>query len=173
MQETKPISHLVAGAILGALLVVYSIVLYFLDQMQNQTLGYLSYVILIGGLIFFIHLYAKSKNNEVTFGNLFSYGFKATAIVILIMLIFVIGFNMAFPEFKDQIIQTMREKMEEDGKSTDDQIETAVNMFSKNYILFATIGTVIGMAILGAIGSLIGAAVTKKKPVNPMNQMSI
>lgn len=173
MQETKPISHFVAGAILGALLVVYSIVLYFLDQMQNQTLGYLSYVILIGGLIFFIHQYAKSKNNQVTFGNLFSYGFKATAIVILIMLVFVIGFNMAFPEFKDQILQTMREKMEEDGKSTDDQIETAVGMFSRNYILFAAIGTVIGMAILGAIGSLIGAAVTKKKPVNPMDQMSI
>lgn len=173
MQETKPISHFVAGAILGAVLVVYSILLQFLGQSQNQVLGYLSYAILIGGLIIFIQMYAKTKNNEVTFGNLFSYGFKATAIVILIMLVFVIVFNMAFPEFKEQILETTRQKMEEDGKTPDDQIETTINMIDKNYTLFAVIGTVIGMAILGAIGSLIGAAVTKKKAVNPMDQMSI
>ncbi len=173
MQETKPISHIVAGAILGGILVVYSIILQFTGLWENQALGYLSYAILIGGLIMFIHLYAKSKDNQVTFGNLFSYGFKATAIVILLMLAFVIVFNLAFPEFKEKIIETTRQKMEEDGKSTDSQIEMAVGMVDKYYLLFAVIGTVIGMAILGAIGSLIGAAVTKKKPVNPLDQMSI
>lgn len=173
MQENKPISHLVAGAILGAILVVYSLVIQFMGLMQNQALGYVSYVILIGGLVLFIHLYAKSQNNQVSFGGLFGYGFKATAIVILIMLVFVIGFNLAFPEFKEKIVEMSRQKMEEDGKSTDAEIETAMNMISKNYLLFAILGTILGMAILGAIGSLLGAAITKKKPVNPLDQMSI
>lgn len=173
MQESKPISHILAGAILGGILVVYSIILQFTGLWETQALGYLSYAILIGGLILFIHLHGKSRNNQVTFGNLFSYGFKATAIVILLMLVFVIVFNLAFPEFKEKIMETTRQKMEEDGKTTEDQIETAVNMIEKYYLLFAVIGTVIGMAILGAIGSLIGAAITKKKPVNPLDQMSI
>lgn len=173
MEEKKPISHIVAGLTIAAILVVYSILLNYMDLSQNQSMGWLSYIILVGGLILFINLYGKAKNNQVTFGNLFSYGFKATAIITLIMIAFIIIFFMAFPEFKDKIVDAAREGMEKQGKMTDDQIDQGLEMFEKNFILFSAGGALFMYLILGAIGSLIGAAITKKQPRNPFDQQAI
>jgi len=76
MEPKKPISHFVAGLIIAAILVIYSIILNFMNLSQNKGLGWLSYIILIGGLAFFVNQYGKAKDHQVTFGNLFSYGFK-------------------------------------------------------------------------------------------------
>ena len=173
MEEKKPVSHIVAGLTIAAILVVYSILLNYMDLSQNQSMGWLSYIILVGGLILFINLYGKAKNNQVTFGNLFSYGFKATAIITLIMIAFIIIFFMAFPEFKDKIVDAAREGMEKQGKMTDDQIDQGLEMFEKNFILFSAGGALFMYLILGAIGSLIGAAITKKQPRNPFDQQAI
>jgi hypothetical protein len=173
MEEKKPINHIIAGLTIAAILVVYSILLNYMDLSQNQSMGWLSYLILIGGLIVFINLYGKAKNHQVTFGNLFSYGFKATAIITLIMIAFIIIFFLAFPEFKDKIVDAAREGMEKQGKMTDDQIDQGLEMFEKNFILFSAGGALFMYLILGAIGSLIGAAITKKQPRNPFDQQTI
>jgi hypothetical protein len=173
MEEKKPISHIVAGLTIAAVLVIYSILLNYMDLSQNQSMGWLSYIILIGGLIVFINLYGKAKDHQVTFGNLFSYGFKATAIITLIMIVFIIIFFMAFPEFKDKIVDAAREGMEKQGNMTDDQIDQGLEMFERNFILFSAGGALFMYLILGAIGSLIGAAITKKQPRNPFDQQAI
>lgn len=173
MEEKKPISHIVAGLTIAAILVIYSIVLNYMDLSQNQSMGWLSYIILVGGLILFINLYGKAKDHRVTFGNLFSYGFKATAIITLIMIVFIIIFFIAFPEFKDKIVDAAREGMEKQGKMTDDQIDQGLEMFEKNFILFSAGGALFMYLILGAVGSLIGAAITKKQPRNPFDQQDI
>lgn len=173
MEEKKPISHFVAGLIIAAILVIYSIILNFLDLSQNKGLGWLSYIILVGGLAFFVNLYGKAKDHQVTFGNLFSYGFKATAITTLIMVVFIVIFFMVFPEFKEKIMDAAREGMEKNGKMTDDQIDQGMQMFERNFILFSAGGVLFMYLILGAIGSLIGAAITKKQPHSPFDQQTI
>lgn len=173
MEEQKPISHFVAGLIIAAMLVIYSILLNFLDLSQNRALGWVSYLILIGGLALFVNLYGKAKDHQVTFGNLFSYGFKATAIITLIMVIFIVIFFMAFPEFKDKIIEAAREGMEKQGKMSDEQIDQGMQMFEKNFMLFSAGGVLFMYLLFGAIGSLIGAAVTKKQPRSPFDQHSL
>lgn len=173
MEEKKPISHFVAALIIAAILVIYSIILNFLDLSQNQTLGWISYIILIGGLALFVNLYGKAKDHQVTFGNLFTYGFKATAIITLIMIVFIIIFFMAFPEFKDKIIESAREGMEKQGKMSDDQIDQSMQMFERNFMLFSAGAALFMYLVLGAIGSLIGAAITKKQPRSPFDQQAI
>ena len=69
MEEKKPISHFVAGLIIAAILIIYSTLLNYMGLFQNQSLGWVSYFIFIGGLILFTNLYGKAKNNQVTFGN--------------------------------------------------------------------------------------------------------
>ena len=162
MEERKPISHFVAALIIAAILVIYSIILNFLDLSQNQTLGWISYIILIGGLALFVNLYGKAHNHQLTFGNLFTYGFKATAIITLIMIVFIIIFFLAFPEFKEKIIESAREGMEKQGKMSDDQIDQSMQMFERNFMVFSAGAALFMYLILGAIGSLIGAALTKK-----------
>ena len=170
MHENKPISHMIAGLLLAAILIIYSIGLQFSGMGQNQTMGWLSYLILIVGLIIFINLYAKSKDYRVSFSGLFAYGFKATAITTLIMVLFLIIFFVGFPEFKEKILEVARKGMEDGGKMSDDQIEQAIAMFSKSFLLFTVGGALFMYLILGAIGSLIGAGITKKNPANPLDQ---
>jgi Protein of unknown function (DUF4199) len=173
MEQKKPISHFVAGLVIGAVLIVYTLILYFTGNQQNNALVYLSYLLLLAGLILFINLYGKAMNNQVTFGNLFGYGFKTTAFLALIMIAFTVIFFLAFPDVKEKMFDVAREKMEERGRMTDDQIEQGIQTWKKMFWVFVIGGIILFYAIIGAIGSLIGAAITKKKPVNPLDQMSM
>jgi hypothetical protein len=173
MEQKKPVSHIVAGLIIAAVLVIYSILLNFLGLSQNQALGWVAYLIMIAGLAFFITQYGKSRDYQASFGQLFGYGFKATSIITLIMILFIVLFFALFPEFKDKIMEAAREGMEQQGKMTDEQIDDAVGMFDRNFILFTGGGALFMYLILGAIGSLIGAAITKKRPQSPFEQQSI
>ena len=171
--ERKPINHFVAGIIIAAIVVIYSMVLQFMGLGLNKSLGWLAYLFLIVGLIIFINQYAKARDYQSTFGNLFSYGFKATAIIALILFVFRLVFFLSFPEFKQRIMESARQGMEDQGKMSDSQIDAAITIFSKNFLLF-TVGIALFMDLIcGMIGSLIGAAVTKKKQFNPLDQPSV
>jgi hypothetical protein len=62
--------------------------------------------------------------------------------------------------------------MEDGGKLNDSQIEQSLDITRKYFLLFVVIFTLFGTLVVGAIASLIGAAVAKKKPVNPLDQMA-
>jgi hypothetical protein len=170
MQENKPTSHIIAGLIISGIIVIYSILLNFSGAAQNQTMGFLAYVILIGGLIFFVHQYGKANDYRLSFGQLFGYGFKASTIITLVMLTFIIIFFAAFPEFKEKILETAREGMEKQNKLTDEQIDKSMELVSKNFVIITGGGALFMYVFLGAIGSLLGAAITKKRPTTPFEQ---
>src|SRR5687768_15878761 len=113
MEEKKAINHRVAGLLIGAILAIYSIVINFLNLGSSSGTGLLQLVIIIGALIFFVHQYGKAKNFTETFGNLFAYGFKTTAVFTIISIVFSIIFFLAFPEMKEQSLEIARQKLEE------------------------------------------------------------
>jgi len=170
MEPKKPISHFVAGLLIGAVLIIYSLALNFAGKGQDRTLGWIAYLLFVVGLIVFINLYGNAKNNEMTFGGLFSYGFKATAIATLLIVICLVIVISIMPDFKQKILDAMRQGMEDQGKLDDDKIDQTVKMFSKNFILFVVGGALFMYLLFGVIASLIGAAITKKNPVSPFQQ---
>lgn len=172
METKKPISHLVAGLILAGILIIFSCAVYFAG-LQNSMLNWLQYAIIVGGLIIFINLYGKAMNNQLSFGNLFSYGFKTTAFLALIVIAFFVIFFLAFPDIKEKGLEMARQRMEEQGKLTQDQIDQGMQLARKMFWPLTIGGIMLAYAIIGAIGSLIGAAVTKKRPINPMDQLSV
>lgn len=170
MEQRKSIGHVVAGLIIGGALVLLSLVFSGEGGMAS---GWLPILITIGGLVLFINLHGKAHNNQKTFGELFSYGFKATAMLILVVVVFVIITALLFPEMKTKVMEITRAEMEKQGKLSDDEIDNAVNMMDKYYWALAIGGTLLMYVIIGAIGSLIGAAVTPKRPKTPFDQLSI
>ena len=171
MEPKKSISHLVAGAILGIFMIVYSLGLYFTNMQQQGAAGWLAYCIMIAGLIIFIMMYGKANNNQVSFGNLFSYGFKATAFMTLIVVIYTVLSFIMIPEMKEKIFETARENLEKQGKLSESEIDKAIEMTRKFFNVFMIGGILLTYAIIGALGSLIGALVTKKRPYNPLEQL--
>lgn len=155
------------GGILAGVLILYSVILIVTDQLANQSLAWISSVFMIGLLIYFIREFGKANENNKTFGELFSFGFKASAFATIILLAFQVIFNLLFPETQERIMEISREKMAEDPRVTDEQIEMALSFTKKFYLVFLIAGTIFSTLIFGAIGSLIGAAVTKKNPTSP------
>jgi hypothetical protein len=170
MEQTKPVSHVVAGLIIAAAVIVLSLVMNFSGNTANASGGWLTYCVIIGGLAYFVNRHGKETNYTSTFGNLFSFGFKATAVFTILFIVFLIIFNLLFPEFKEKAMEMARHNLEEQGKLTEDQIDQALQMTKKYFWIFAIGGTMLGFIIIGAIGSLIGAAITKKRPNNPFEQ---
>ncbi len=73
----------------------------------------------------------------------------------------------------DKTLEMSRQKMEETGKVSDSQIDSQLSVMKDHFVLIAVAFTIIGFAILGAIGSLIGAAIAKKKPQDPFGNQVI
>ena len=167
--DVKPnvTSHVSKGLIIGLVLVVLAIAAYFSGQ-QNATWNkWAGNIILIAGVIWACISYGKQMNNHVTFGNVFAHGFKTTVVATLISLVFSIIFLLLFPEMKEQGIELARQELEGQGKMSDEQIDTALEI-TRNYFWPIMIGGILlGSLFMGVVGSLIGAALTKKTPSSP------
>lgn len=173
MEERKPITHVTAGLIIAALLVVYSIIVNFMGLTQQKALGLLQYALIIGGLTYFVSQWGKAHNYTLSFGNLFAYGFKATAVFTIINIVFIIIFFLVFPEMKEKTFEIARKQMEDNPNVSEEQIEQGLEIVRKFFWVGLVGGTMFFMIVIGAIGSLIGAAVTKKRPNNPLDQLSV
>ena len=172
MNEQKPISHLIAGLIIGAIMIIFSLVVEFAGLQQVKGIPLIGYGIIMASLILFISIYGKAMNNQVTFGNLFSYGFKTTAVLMLTMILFTIIFFLLFPDIKEKLFESARQKMEEKIMPEDEIMDKL--SIGKKMFWPLTIGSIaLVYAVVGAIASLIGAAITKKNLINPIDQLDM
>ena len=168
--EKQITSHIIKGAILGGISILFSIIIYVFNLYTTQWLNWLSYAILIGGIIYGNILFANQNDNNVSLGNIFAHGFKTTAVVIVITVLYTVLSLFIFPDMVDKIIEISRTAMAKNPQMTDDMIEQGIAMTKKLFLPFAIAGAIFFTGFFGAIGSLIGAAVAKKNPVNPFKQ---
>jgi hypothetical protein len=169
--ERKPITSTVAGLILSLVIILYSLVLTFTGLNSDPALTWLTYLILVVGVVVFITMYGRAMNHRVTFGGLFAYGFKASAITALLVIACMVIVFYAFPDLKEKMFDAMRTNMEKDGKLSDSEINEAMEMSRKYFMVGLVGGGLFFMLLCGTIGSLIGAAMTKKLPPNPIEQL--
>lgn len=153
------------GFLLGLILIIIALATYFSGVDMTGGVQWVGYIIFFIGIIFCIAQYGKQINHHSTFGNYFAHGFKTSAIVTIIMVIYVVVFILLFPEFKDKAMEEARKNMNSKNLS-EEQMDKAIEISRKFFMTFLIAGTLIGYLILGAVASLIGAAVTKKNPNN-------
>ena len=168
--ETKVTTPVIKGLIISMILIVIGLAIYFTGQVANKSLGYLQYLILFAGILWGCIFYAKQLNGNVSFGNVFAHGFKTTAVVTVILVLYtVLALTVLFPEMKDKLVEQAELEMEKQSMS-DSQREQAVSMM-KNYMMpFAIAGILFFFMVIGLIASLIGAAAANKKPLDPFQQ---
>lgn len=172
MEEQQVTSHVFKGLIISLILIIFGLIVYFTDQITNQALGYVQYVILMAGVIYSCISFSNQKNGLVSFGEVFSHGFKTATVVAAITCIYsIISLKFIFPEMIDIIMRESRKGMEEKNMN-DSDIENAMQMMKNNFIPFAIAGILFMFALIGAISSLLGAAVAKKKPKNPFENQA-
>lgn len=164
MEHRRLIKSQVAGLIIAGLLIVISVAFSLVDKTSRPGGGWISYLTIIIGLIVFINLYAKAKDHNVTFSELFSYGFKSVSVTTLVFLIFIVILAIAMPEMKKEAIEASRAEMETNRNFNESDIEKGIELVEKYFWVFMAGATMLSFLIVGCIGSLIGAAITKKQP---------
>ena len=170
MEENKIMSPQIKGILISLIIIIIGIAGYFTDLAFSSWYSWAVNALLVLAIIFACVHYANQKDGYVTFGNVFGHGFKVTAVVTVILLIYtLLAMTVLFPDMKQRIFDMQQSQMEEKNLP-DDQIETAMNMMKKYFMLFLVLGVIVGNLIFGCIGSLIGAAAAKKRKINPMDQ---
>lgn len=168
--ENKISSPALKGVILSLVLIVFSLIIQMLDMSENKALSVLGVILFFGGIIWSCIYYSKQMNENVTFGNVFSDGFKTSAAVTAIMVVFmVISLKVLFPDSIEKALEQAEINMAKQNMS-DEQMDTALSMTRKFFIPFAIGGALLMYLIMGVIASLIGAAVAKKNPTGPFDQ---
>jgi len=172
--ENKIMSHITKGFLLALVLIVVSVIGHVLNIDLETWFGWISIAIIIIAIIWSVTFYGKQLNNNVTFGNLFAHGFKVTAVAICITFVYtLLSVYVLFPDSIDKVVQKGIEKAVEQGKMTSDQASQNMAMIKKITTISILAGSVIFSAVVGAIGSLIGAAITKKKQQDPFGNQVI
>ena len=88
------------GLVIGLVLVVISLVMYFVNVDTNSSLKWLTLILFFIAIFWSVSSYGKQINYNSSFGNYFTHGFKTSAIVTLIMIAFVVVSLFIFPEMK-------------------------------------------------------------------------
>lgn len=169
IEPSKSISHIKAGLILSSAIILLSVLIAFTGGGDPKG-GWISYLIIIVGITFFVQHHGKSMDYRLSFGELFSYGFKTTTIITLVFVLYLVALSFMAPQLKENVMEATRVQLEAQKSLSDSDIDQAMQLTDR-YFWVVLIGTSLFFFVfIGAIGSLIGAAITKKTPANPFEQ---
>ena len=155
------------GLITGAAMVVCSLILYILNLYMNRPLGFLQYLILIGGMVYGTLEYRKNyRNGFLTYGQAFTtcfmIGLFATILLVIYSFIFT---TYIYPGFVQEILDKARENMVNSGSEmTEQQIESALEITKRftTPLLMTVLGLVTGL-FFSSILALVAAIFLKKE----------
>jgi hypothetical protein len=159
-------THIPYAVITAIVMIIVGVGLYVGGLAFTSWAEYVGLVPFLIGIILNAVAFSKANDEFVTFGNVFGSGFRATALITIIMLVWSFISILIFPEMVTKGMEMAREGMLKKGMS-DDQIDNAMNMARKYFKLFMIMGVIFRYVFWGVIFSLIGGAIAKKKGNNP------
>ena len=170
MDETTPTAaaapktHIQFGIVAAAVGIVLFLAFYLFDIPQRGWEGYIPSLIFMLIIIAGQFSHAKALEGNITYGNLFASGFKTAAVATSITVLFYILVLLLYPPYKAHMMELSRQQLAEKGNLTADQIDAAMKMTTRFFVVIVVGGAVFGSLLVGCIGSLIGAALPKKNP---------
>jgi hypothetical protein len=158
------------GAIIGLILVVYSVVLYIGGLTFNKGLGLIQYAVLITGLYLGTKAFRdKTLGGFITYGQALGLGVLIALFVGIISIFFqYILMRFIDPGLVDKYMVVMEEQFEKSRFIPEDQIELALEKSRQSLTALWSIPVgVLTFTFIGFIISLITSAIVKRDP-NPI-----
>ena len=154
-----------SGAILGLGLIIHSVLLYVFDLSMVSGFTYISYLIILGGIIYGTKIYRDNiLGGSISYSHALGTGVLITLFGGIIsgfyQLIFVTYID---PEYFNRMMETVIEQYQNAGFD-DEQIEQMIEI--SNYTrkpFYFLIMTILGSAIMGFIFSLLTSIFLKKE----------
>ena len=157
------------GAFLGFALVITTLVMYLTDQTANPVFSVLTVVEIIVCLVLAMRDFRLQNGGYMSYGEGLSTGSLLSAVAGLISAAFITFYNVVIdPTIQQRAFEQAREKLEDQGSLSDDQIDQAMEMSQKFQSPgFTFIAGVFGTIIMGLLLSLIVAAFIRRNKTNP------
>lgn len=154
----KVTSHIIIGAIISVLLVLTNLTGQLTKWVYLSWFGWIEIIVFLVGVIMSTLYYGKQLNSQVTFGQLFTHGFKTTAVVICLVFIYSwVSIYFLFPGFVEEKMRPGLIQARLQGK-TDLEIKQYLAIGKKVFLA----GNLMLNLITGAAGSLLGSLLTNK-----------
>lgn len=156
------------GAITGVALMLFSTGLYLTSATPNQFIGLLLYVIFAVGLVLSMREFKRENTNYLSYGEGLGLGLQTGAVAALISTMYSVLYTSVIdPTMMERVINEMRDKLEDQGNLSDDQIEQSLSIMQAMQgpgIQFIT--GILWLVFIGFVFSLVIAAVLRRnKPV--------
>lgn len=155
------------GLITGAALVIYSLILYIADLYMNKYFGYISFLILTGGMVWGTLEYRRLYlNGFMTYGKAFSTCFMIALFAAILSALYTFVFAQFInPNYSQEILDKARETLMASGRQmTDEQIEQALTWTQRfTTPVMMAIWDFITYVAISAVLSLIAAIFLKKE----------
>ncbi len=157
------------GAILGLVLMVITLVMYLTDQTSNPLFTGLTLGAVVAFLILAMRDYRSLNSGYMSYGEGLGLGALLSAIAGLLSSAFITFYNVIIdPAAQQRVMDKAREKLEEQGTLSDEQIDQAMEMSEKFQSPgFTFIAGIFGTLIMGFLLSLIVAAFIRRNKANP------
>jgi hypothetical protein len=151
-----------AGLITGLVMTVYSTVLSMMGLPQSSPLHYVTFLLLVGGLVYGMREFKEQNGGYMTYGQGLGVGTLTSAVAgLLSSLISTFYVKFVDPTLLQRTMDEQRIQMEERGMS-DAQIDQAMKI-AESMSGFSFIIATIGVVFFGFILSLIIAAFVKRE----------
>lgn len=155
------------GLLVGAAMIVFSLIMYIADLYMNKAVNWIGYIFLVAGMIWGTLEYRKKyANGFLSYGKAFSSCFWIGLFGGIISTIyFFIFIKFIHPGFINEIIDQMRANMiASNPEMSEDQMEQAISMSSKFMSpVFMTLWGFAAYAAMSAVLGLIIAIFLKKE----------
>ncbi len=167
-QSVKPNATKVAtkwAFIYTATAIVITYATEFLDVDPNNSLAkYISYVPFIAFLCLTQKEYRDELGGYISFGNAFSAGFRYALFSGLLLAVFTyLYFSILSPEMWEKVLEATQAEMEAKNQPVE-QIDATMKFMSGKWgSIMIVFGISVGLAVMGAIISLVTAAIFKKE----------
>ena len=161
--EKKISSHILKALVIAGLMMAWILVSGKLHIPLNGSLQFVPYIILVVGIIVSCFIFSQQMGGKLKFGDLFSHGFKTTALVALLMAVFTfitvqyINPPPSAAEIEDAIksVQAQNNLMPNEAR------EMVLEGEKRQWIIFVS-SAIFTSLISGLLGSLAGAAIAQK-----------
>lgn len=161
-------SSLVSAVYLAVALILLSVIFYVTGNTFSKTAQYLTYPIMIGGILWAQISYKKSLGGTLTYGQAVGVGVLTMTFAGVITGIYTyLLYQVIDPSLQEQMRLFTEEQIIKQGRVPEEQLEMAVNMATKFQTpLMMFIMAIVGGAFVGLIISLITAIFIKKNPTD-------
>jgi hypothetical protein len=162
--EPTSTSHIKKGLVIAAVLISLDLLASFTALKNAAWFNMVPSLFLLAAAFANVLHHAYEMKGAVSFGNAFAFGFKTSAVVAVIMVLYsALALMLLFPHLKVEAYESALQALQADKNKLPEEAKQEARKYADNAFVPMRVSlALMSTLIVGAVGSVLGAAVCKK-----------